>query len=337
MFVNELSNINGVSGNEFEVRKYVVDRIKKYIDRFQTDSLGNLYAFKSGKNKDKKIMLAAHMDEVGFMVTGIDASGEIRFKPVGGIDPLSCLAKRVVIGKNKILGVISSKATHLNTAEEEKMIPKFDSLRIDAGFSSKEEASSKISVGDFIAFETVYQEKDGICIGKGFDDRAGCSVLMDLAMKEVPYDTVFVFTVQEEVGLRGARVAGYRIFPDICIVVEGTGAGDFPTKKDIGNYPAIGSGPVITLLDRSIIVEKRLVDFLVKVAEKNKIPYQFKRPNIGATDAGRIHLSRTGVSSMVVAVPVRYIHSPVGIMLKKDYMNTFKLVQKAVENIQEVI
>lgn len=337
MFINELSNINGIAGNENDVRKYIIEKIKNNVDKFEVDSIGNLYAFKSGKNKNKKIMLAAHMDEVGFMVTGIDASGEIRFKPVGGVDPLSCLAKKVLIGKNKIPGVIGIKATHLNTIEEEKVIPKFETLRIDAGFNSKEEASGKISLGDFIAFDTSFQEKNGICIGKAFDDRAGCSILMDISKNDFPYDTILAFTVQEEVGLRGAKVAGHKIFPDICIVVEGTGAGDFPSDKDIPKYPKINAGPVITLLDRSLIVEKRLVDFLVKIGEKNKIPYQFKRPNIGSTDAGKIHIAKTGVPSMVVAVPIRYIHSPAGMMLVKDYKNTLKLVEEAIANIQEVI
>jgi putative aminopeptidase FrvX len=337
MFINELSNINGVSGNEDEVRKFIIDKLKKLVDKFEIDSMGNLYAFKKGKKSGKKIMLAAHMDEVGFMVTGIEQSGDIRFRPVGGIEPLTCLSKRVIIGKNKIPGVIGVKATHLNTIEEEKSVPKFESLRIDAGFSSKEEASSKVNLGDYIAFDTEYYEENGICTGKGFDDRAGCSILMDIAGMDFPYDTYLTFTVQEEVGLRGARIAGNRVFPDICIVVEGTGAGDFPSKRDIGSYPSLGSGPVITLLDRSLIVQKKLVDFLLNVAKDNRIPYQFKRPNIGATDAGRIHISKTGVPSMVLAVPVRYIHSPCCIMLKRDYNNTLKLIEKGIERIEEVI
>ncbi len=337
MFIKELSELNGVSGNEGEIRKFIIAKIKGNVDRFERDSMGNLYAFKKGKKKGKKIMLAAHMDEVGFMVTGIEPSGEIRFAPVGGIDSLSCLAKRVAIGKNNIIGVIGIKATHLNTIEEEKTIPKFSSLRIDAGFNSKDEALSKVSIGDYISFYTPYQEKEGICIGKGFDDRVGCSILMEISKNDFPYDTVLAFTVQEETGLRGAVVAGNKIFPDICMVVEGTGAGDFPTEEDIGKYPALNKGPVITILDRSLIVQRKLVDFLVKRAEKIRIPYQFKRPNIGATDAGRIHISKTGVPSMVVAVPIRYIHSPAGIMLKKDYKNTLKLVESAIENIEEVI
>ncbi|RKZ19846.1 M42 family peptidase [bacterium] len=338
MELERLSNLPGVSGNEQRVRDFIYKKLKGKAKHIETDAMGNLYAyFPSGRKNAKKVMLAAHMDEVGLMITGIESSGELRFHPVGGISTSVLLAKPVRIGEEGIPGVIESKAIHLLKDEELGHYPKIEQLRIDAGFSSKDEAEKKVKLGDYAYFDTSFKSEGDRFIGKAFDDRVGCSLLLDLASEKFPFDLVLTFTVQEEVGLRGARVAGYKIFPDAAIAVEGTAAGDFPIEKDTGAFPELKKGPVLTVMDRSIIVDKNLLKHFIKTAEREKIPYQFKRPNIGGTDAGRIHLSKTGVPSMVIAVPIRYIHAPAGIMRGIDYRNTLKLLKGALKNIEEVI
>ena len=338
MELERLSNLPGVSGDEERIRGFLYKKLKGIAKTIETDTMGNLYAyFPSGRKNAKRVMLVAHMDEVGFMVSGFESSGELRFYPVGGISTSVILAKPVRIGKDGIPGVIGSKAIHILKDDELKQYPKFEQLRIDAGFSSKEEAEKKVKLGDYVYFDTTFKKDGDRFIGKAFDDRVGCSLLLDIATEKLSFDLILTFTVQEEVGLRGARIAGYKVFPDAAIAVEGTAAGDFPIEKDTGAFPELGKGPVLTVMDRSIIVDKKLLNHFLKTAEKERIPYQIKRPNIGGTDVGRIHLSRTGVPSMVIAVPIRYIHAPAGIMRGSDYRNTLKLLRAALKTIGEVI
>ncbi len=336
--LERLSNEMGVSGDEGRIREIIRTEMEGFVSRIEVDSMGNLYGFKKGSSgKKKKIMLAAHMDEVGFMVTGFESSGEIKFHTIGGIDPRVLLAKKVLIGNEKIPGVIGVKAVHLLKKEELGKPPKVEDLRIDAGFSSEKEVKEAIHIGDYVSFDTKFEDLNGLYKGKAFDDRSGCVVLIELLKYDFPPDIIFTFTVQEEVGLRGASIAGYKISPDVAIAVEGTAAGDFPVKKDLGEFPAMGGGPVLTVMDRSIIVDRGILNHFIKTAEKNKIPYQLKRPNIGGTDAGRIHISKKGVRGFVIASPVRYIHSPVGLLKKQDFKDTIELLKKSLETIEGVI
>ena len=333
--LERLTNASGVSGAEDEVRNIIKEEIKDYVDEYIVDTMGNLIAFKGDKDK-VKLMFAAHMDEVGFMVTHIEKTGEIRFQPVGGIDSRVVLAKRVLIGKDKIPAVIGVKAVHLLTDEEEKNIPKFNDLFLDAGFTSDKEAEKAgIKRGDFAVFPTEYREQDGAIFAKAIDDRIGCSIMIELAKKTYSYAVAFAFTVQEEVGLRGANVAGYRVNPGYAVILEGTGAGDFPQKKDIGRFPAVGKGPVITIMDRTCICDRKLTNLFIKIAEDNNIPYQIKKPGIGGTDAGVISKSKEGVKCGVIALPARYIHSPVAVAKKSDIDNMVKLVDIFIENAKE--
>jgi len=324
--LKQLTNASGPSGAEDEVREIIIKEIKDYVDEYTVDAMGNLIGWKGNKD-NVKLLFAAHMDEVGFMISHIEKTGEMRFQPVGGIDPRVILGKRVLIGKNKIPAVIGVKAVHLLTEKESDNIPEYKDLFLDAGFiSDKEVEKAGIKRGDYAVFPTEYREINGTIFAKAIDDRIGCSIMVELVKKTYPYPVAFAFTVQEEVGLRGANVAAYRVNPEYAVILEGTGAGDFPQKKDTGRFPALGKGPVITILDKTCICDKKLTDLLINIAKENNIPYQIKKPGIGGTDAGVISKTREGVRCAVIALPSRYIHSSISVVKKSDIDNMTKLV-----------
>ncbi len=343
MLLKELSEAFGVSGHEGAVRQLILDEIKDLVDEHHVDALGNLIALKRGslkaRRKVSKVMLAAHMDEVGLMIMHIEKQGSLRFRPVGGIDARVLLATKVLIGDDKVPGVIGVKPIHLLEPKEREQVMRVQDMNIDIGASSKEEAERLVKISDYAAFDTSFSELGGALHtvkGKAFDDRAGCVVLVELLRESYPFDFYGAFTVQEEVGLRGARVAAYSIAPDIAFALEGTICDDLPKKRDISPTTTLGAGPAITIMDRSVIADRRLVDLLVDTAEKNGIPYQFKQPGLGGTDAGAIHLSREGVPSTVVSVPSRYIHSPVCMLSLNDLDNTVRLMREALGKVHEL-
>jgi putative aminopeptidase FrvX len=337
LLLKELSEARGVSGHENAVREIILDAIKGTVDEHRVDALGNLIALKKGTGKSRrKVMVAAHMDEIGLMIVLMEKEGSLRFRPVGGIDDRVLLAKKVLIGDNKVPGVIGSKPVHLLEPKQRQQVVRVAEMSIDIGASSKEEAERLVKVGDYATFDIAFSELGGglrAVKGKAFDDRAGCAVLIELLKESYPFDFYAAFTVQEEVGLRGAKVAGYSIAPDVAFVLEGTVCDDMPKKKDISPTTTVGLGPAITVMDRSVIADPRLVDLLVKTAEENGIPYQFKQPNMGGTDAGAIHLTRAGVPSAVVAVPSRYIHSPVTLLSLNDLDNEVRLMHETLRKI----
>lgn len=340
MLLKELSEAVGVSGCEGAVRQVILDGVGPNIDEHRVDALGNLITLKKGKGGQKrKVMVAAHMDEIGLMIVRIEKEGSLRFRPVGGIDDRVLLAKKVLIGDKKVPGVIGSKPVHLLDPRQRQQVVKVEDMSIDIGALSQEEAGKLVKVGDYASFDVPYRDLGGelrAVTGKAFDDRAGCAVLIELLKGSYPFDLYAVFTTQEEVGLRGARVAAYSVAPDAAFVLEGTICDDMPKQKDVSPTTVVGHGPAITLMDRSVISDQRLVDLLVRTAEANKIPYQFKQPGIGATDAGAIHLSREGVPSVVVAVPSRYIHSPVCLLSLNDLENTVQLMQRSLAGLDKV-
>jgi putative aminopeptidase FrvX len=284
-------------------------------------------------------MVAAHMDEVGLMVVHIEKEGSLRFQPVGGIDPRVLLAKKVLVGDDRVPGVIGVKPIHLLEAKARQQVMPIKDMSIDIGASSKEEAERSVKIGDYVAFDVTFGELGGelrAVKGKAFDDRAGCAVLAELLQHQYPFDLYAAFTVQEEVGLRGAQVAGYSIAPHFAFALEGTICDDMPKKKDISPTTTVGSGPAITVMDRSVIADRRLVDLLVSTAEENGIPHQFKQPGMGSTDAGAIHLTREGVPSAAVSVPSRYIHSPVCLLSLNDLDNTVHLMRQALLKLEQV-
>lgn len=339
MLLKNLSEAFGVSGCEDEVREVIIEAIQGHVDEVRADSMGNLIALKRGMGESElKVMVAAHMDEVGLMITHIDEeTGAIRFRPVGGIDDRILLSKVVLIGKDRLPGVIGVKPVHLLKEEERKQVVKVDQMAIDIGAQSREEAEKAVKIGDYAVFATSFRPltEDGLRTvkGKAFDDRAGCAVLIELLKERYPFDLYPVFTVQEEVGLRGARVAAYAVEPDLAFALEGTICDDMPKKKDVSPTTELGAGPAITIMDRSFIADRGLVKLLVETAEELGIPHQFKQPGMGGTDAGAIHLTKEGIPSVTVSVPCRYIHSPVCLLSLEDFENTVRLMKGALARL----
>jgi len=334
VLLEKLSEAFGVSGCEDEVRGLIIEAIKDHVDEYNVDALGNLIALKRGTGESElKVMLAAHMDEVGLMITHIEKDGSLRFRPVGGLDDRILLAKKVLIGEKRVPGVIGVKPIHLLKKEERQKVVKVEQMAIDIGATSREEAEKVVKIGDYAAFATEFAELGDTVKGKAFDDRVGCAVLIELLKERYPFDLYAAFTVQEEVGLRGAKVAAYAIKPDVAFVLEGTIADDLPKERDISPTTELGKGPAITIMDRTFIADRRLIDLLVETAKELDIPYQFKQPGVGGTDAGAIHLSREGVPSVTVAVPCRYIHSPASLLSLEDFENTVKLMKGALARL----
>lgn len=346
MLLEQLSNAFGVSSVEDEVRKIIIEAVKPYADEWRLDTMGNLFVTRKrrgdGSNSPLRVMLTAHMDEVGFIISEVKNNGRLKFKAIGGFDQRVLLGKAVVVGKERLPGVIGLKPVHLLRDREYDRVDKIDSMYIDVG-----ENGGGIKLGDFATFATKFgylggqnrrRQEQGLVKGKAFDNRAGCAVLVELLKGDYPVDLTGVFTVQEEIGLRGARVATFAANPDLAFIMECTAADDLPSPDDESyeGFPRLGQGPAITVMDRSFIADRRLVDLLVNTAEAEGLPQQFKRPGIGGTDAGAVHLTREGVPSVVVSVPARYIHSPVAVLDLVDFWNTVKLMQATLRRLPEL-
>jgi putative aminopeptidase FrvX len=341
LLLEELSNAFGPAGCEDQVRRTLARALRGTVDNLQTDALGNLIAFKRGTGPEPrlKVMVDAHIDEVGLMITRIEKDGTLGFRAVGGIDDRLLLAKGVIVGEKRIPGVILAPPIHLTKQEQRKQVIKVDQLVIDIGATSQDEAEGMVKLGDYAVFDTRFQilAAEGLrtVTGKAFDDRAGCAVAAALAEGDYPVDLYLSFSAQEEVGLRGARVAAFRIEPDVAFALEGTVCDDTPKATDVSPTTRLGRGPAITLMDRSFVADRRLVRLLVSTAEAHGIPYQFKQPGVGSTDAGPIHLSKTGVPAVAVAVPCRYIHAPVSLMSLDDLDNVVALMKAALHALPE--
>jgi tetrahedral aminopeptidase len=334
MLLRRLSEAHGVSGREEEVRGIIRDEIRGRVDEARVDGVGNLIARKRGTaSAGMRVLLAAHMDEIGLMVSLVEDSGLLRFSKVGGIDDRILPAKGVLIGEKKVPGVITFKPVHLLEKAERDQVPAAKTLAIDIGASSKAEAEKLVKRGDCAVFTAEFREQGRTVQGKAFDDRAGCAVLCSLLAEGYPFDLSAAFTVQEEVGLRGARVAAYAEEPRAAVVLECTGANEIPVKKDLSPSTRLGAGPALTIMDSSFIADRALVRHFLRTAEALGIPCQVKQPAIGGTDAGAIHISRGGVPTVTVAVPCRYIHSPCGILHLDDLERTVLLVREALKRL----
>lgn len=341
MLLEELSNAFGPSGCEDEVRRILARALQGKVDTLRIDALGNLIAFKAGTgpNPRLKVMVDAHTDEIGLMISRMEKSGLLGFRPVGSIHDRLLLAKGVVVGEKRIPGVITAPPVHLTRPEQRNKVIGVDQLAIDIGVSSEDEAKGLVKVGDYAAFDTRFQvlAADGLrtAKGKAFDDRVGCAVAATLAEEEYQVDLYLSFSAQEEVGLRGARVAAFQIEPDIAFVLEGTVCDDSPKKEDSSPTTELGKGPAITVMDRSFIADKRLVRLLVETADSHSIPYQFKQPGVGATDAGAINMTKTGIPTVAVAVPCRYIHAPASMLSLNDFDNLVNLMKAVLRALPE--
>lgn len=334
--MRRLTEAAGVSGSEGEVRSILKDEVGPHTDEMRVDPLGNLITVKKGKGAGPRVMVAAHMDEIGLMVSWIEKGGLLRFKKVGGIDDRVLVSKVVYIGADKVPGVIGAKPVHLQEASEREKPIKYDQLYIDIGAKSREEAEKKVKMGDAVAFATRYEEIGrGYAKAKAFDDRIGCAVLAETLKNSYDFPLYGVFTVQEEVGLRGAATAAYSVEPDLAVVLEGTTCSDTPETKEHGYATTLGAGPAISLMDATSIANKKMVAGLVKVAEENGIPYQFRRTTFGGNDAGRIHLTRQGVAACTLSVPTRYIHSPASVIHLDDFANACRLLDLFLKSIEK--
>lgn len=314
-----LCELNGTSGREEDVGAYILERIEGKCE-IKVDALGNIIAFKEGKKRAKnKVMISAHMDEVGFIITYITDDGYLRFDYVGGIDEKVIVGRAVTVGEQNVPGVIGIKAIHLTDKAEEGKVPEISAMYIDIGAADKKEAEKYVSIGDsayFISdFELFGENK---VKSKALDDRFGCSVMIDMIENGVDYDTWFAFLVQEEVGLRGASAAAYTIEPDYAIVLEATTAADVAGVKKEERVCALSKGAVVSFMDRSTVYNRELFKRAFELAKENNIPCQAKTAVAGGNDAGAIHKSGRGVYTLTVSLPCRYIHSSTSVADIRD-------------------
>ncbi|MHA1975163.1 MAG: M42 family metallopeptidase [Candidatus Hodarchaeales archaeon] len=336
----ELSEIIGVSGYEDRVVEYIIKRIKDKVDTYWVDSLGSLLAVKKGNSDQERIMLDAHLDEVGFMISHVEKGGFLRFVPIGGWDTRILLGQSVkVVGKeDKIFdGIIGSKPPHLTTESERKSAIEIKDLYIDLGLDGNEVKDSGITVGSVgTLYDPFVDIGNGVIRGKAFDDRTGINVLIhiieEFQKREHSNTLLFSFSVQEEVGGRGAVTAAYKLNPTMALAIENTTAGDVPGIPESQCPTYIGRGPAISVADRSMLAHPKVNRRLVKNAELESIPYQIKKPIYGGTNAGRIHQTREGIPSSVVSVPCRYIHSPTSLLKLNDIHYTIQLVSAFIRN-----
>jgi endoglucanase len=337
--LEKLSNACGIAGREEEVRSLMNKLLKPHVDEVKEDKLGNVIGIKRGKKNAPKVMLAAHMDEIGLLVKTISKEGFIQFAKIGGIDDRILLAQNVIVytEKGPLHGIIGSKPPHIQKEEERKRVLTYDELFIDVGAENQEEAKKMgVRIGDPIGFDVKFSKigKD-VVIGKAFDDRVGCAAMIE-AMKHLKNTECTIYavgTVQEEVGLRGATTAAFGICPDIGIALDVTVAGDMPGVKEAEAPIKMRKGPSLTVADFGLITHPKVLRLLVDAAEENKIPYQLETGLPGSTDAARISLTREGVPCGVISIPTRYIHSPSSLLSLKDVENAVKLTVAAIQKI----
>ena len=326
--LKSLCMLDGASGDEAAVREFVISQIKDFCE-YSVDNLGNIIAFKKGKNASaKKVLIDAHLDEVGLIITHIDGDGFARFTTVGGIDTAALMFRRVLIN-GSVKGVIGGKPVHLCEGDERKKLPSASSLYIDLGVSSKEEAEKLISVGDCAVMCSDYTVVGDKVLSKALDDRVGCAILIDLLKNDAEYDFYASFSTQEEVGLRGAKVAAYSVDPDSAIVIDGTTAADVSGVADAQRVCSQGEGAVVSFMDGATSYDREYYS----AALNSGIKAQSKRAVAGGNNAGAIHQSRGGVRVVALSVPCRYIHTSGSTCDMRDVIAVRDLTKYMLENI----
>ena len=333
-----LCALPGVSSQEDAVRDYIRAEIAPYAESLRVDTMGNLIALKRGERTGgRHLMLAAHMDEVGLMIHTITDEGYLKFSPVGGIDRRVLIGKRVLVGSRAIPGVIGLKAYHLTTSEEEKKVPKLKDFYIDIGAKDGADAKALVKPGDVAVFDSdVVEFGNGFLKAKAIDDRIGCAVMTELMKRPLPMDCTFVFTVQEEVGTRGAFGAAFSVKPDIALVLEGTTAADLPTMPAHQRVCAPGKGPVIPYMDGGTVYDRELFQLLRDLAETSGIPWQTKEYISGGTDARTIQRSREGVRVAAISAAVRFLHTPSSVAAIADFDNILRLTERFIAAVAEM-
>lgn len=325
----ELCAISGTAGDEGRVREYIRTKAQPYAHSIRTDALGNLIVFKKGKKTTgTKLLLAAHMDEVGFIITHVTDEGYLKFDFVGGVDRRVALGKTVVVGDQNIPGVIGLKAIHLVSADERKKAPKTESMYIDIGAKDKEAALKLVQPGTYGCFVGAPELfGNGMLKAKAIDDRLGCAIMLELLKEELPMDVTFAFTAQEEVGTRGAFGAAFSVSPEIALVLETTTAADLPGIEAHRKVCAPGKGPVISFMDGSTIYDRQLFETLRRLAEENQIPWQTKEYIAGGNDSRTIQRSKAGVRVAAMSAAVRYLHAPASVGSVSDFEQMLKLTR----------
>lgn len=325
--LKRLADTYSPSGMEEKIKDVITKEIKDYVDEIKVDALGNLIARKKGNGK--KIMVAGHMDQIGVMIIDIDDKGFLRFTNIGGVSPLIALNQRMIF-ENGTVGVI-----HVEHLEDMSKI-KLEKMYIDIGASSKEEAEKKVSIGDVCVYNSVYHEDENRVMTRALDDRVGCYVMIETLkqLSNTQNDIYMVFTVQEEVGLRGARTSAYGINPDIGIAIDVTGTGDTPKARLMAL--SLDKGAAIKIKDNSILTHPKIKKLMADTAKENDIEYQFEILEFGGTDSGAIHLTREGIPSGVISIPTRYIHTSSEVASKKDINSSIKLLTKILEKNIEI-
>lgn len=336
--LSKICAIPGAPGHEHQIRSYISELIQSHVDELYTDSIGNLVAVKKSIKTDApKVMVAAHMDEIGFIVTHIDEKGFVRFHTLGGFDPKTLTSQRVLIhGKKDIVGVMGSKPIHVMTPEERNAVPKITDYFIDTGYS-KTELLEYIQVGDVITRERDLIEMGACVNSKSLDNRVSVYILVEALMqtKALPCDLYAVFTVQEEMGGRGAVVASHKINPDVGIALDTTIAYDVPGARGQEMITKLGEGTAIKIMDSSIISDPRLVSFMKNVAEKEHVKYQTEILTGGNTDAGPMQRNgKNGSVAGAISIPTRHIHQVIEMAHKEDIDNSIKLLKACLENIE---
>mgnify|MGYP001241433956 CR=1 FL=1 len=317
-----LTDARGVSGDEDRVRALLADAVAPHVDALWTDPTGNLYALRrgarAGSADEPPVMVCAHMDEVGLIVTAADGDGLLRLAAVGGVVPASVVGQRVRIGAGGVPGVVGLPPHAATTDADRARLPGLAELRIDIGAATREAALALVAVGDVAVWDTATLDLGHRLLGKAFDDRAGCWALAMLLRARHAPDVVGVFSVQEETGLRGAGVAAHRLAPAVAFVLECGTTDDTPRQRDDAPVMRVGDGPAITLVDSGLVADRRLVEQLRAAAARAGIRHQLRAPKGGGTDGGRIHRMRAGIPTAVVSAPCRYLHGPQALVAKDD-------------------
>lgn len=339
MLLHELCGVTGVSGREGEVRRILKAHLGSACDEMIVDNLGNLLCKKDGSSEDMKtytVMVAAHMDEVGFMITGIGEEGLLKFELIGGMDPRILPGTRVRVGPDRLAGVIGLRPAHQKSEEAKGQVVAVSDLRIDLGAVSRKEAERYVRPGEFASFDSDLEEWPGGRVkARALDDRVGCAILAEiLAEKEFPFTLWGAFTAQEEVGLRGAQTASYRISPDVGIALEGTICADLPgnTGKEATR---MGEGAALSIMDRTSIPNQQILDELVRLAEAKKIPYQYRLATFGGNDAGPMNQVAEGAKTAIISVPCRYIHSGAAVCSYDDIDAVKSLLTTFLDSLAE--
>lgn len=336
--LKEICEIAGAPGFENRVRELVIKEVSPYVDEIEVDNMGNVYAIKKGLNSDKRAMVGAHMDEIGFMVTHIDENGFVRFHTLGGFDPKTLTAQRVIIhGKEDVIGVMASKPIHVMTPEERTKVAKISDYYIDLGLS-KAEAEKLITVGDPITRQRELIEM-GNCVNcKSIDNRVAVFILIETLKKlkdqDVPYDIYGVFTVQEEVGVRGANVAAMNIKPDFGFGLDTTIAFDLPGAQPHEMITKLGEGTAIKILDGMTICDTRMVKYMTQIAEKNGLKHQKEILPAGGTDtAGIQRMTPGGSIAGAISIPTRHLHQVIEMADKDDINESIKLLSYCLSDL----